>query len=173
MQPAGQQEQHPSLLRLLVFDTFDWPPTITCVAPALRETASIKEPSCPWLHDVSTVLPEHTPQCIDTTARSTMRFGAEVRVNGRVNATISGRTNATSISSVSHMVSSKAVLTEKRHTAVHLAHRRVSSADGASFCQRYLPPSRRRTRGAGGGGPVSGVRRPPAGRYRLSRPCPG
>ena len=32
---------------------------------------------------------------------------------------------------------------------------------------------RRRTRGARGGGPVSGARRPRAGRYRLSRPCPG
>ena len=28
-------------------------------------------------------------------------------------------------------------------------------------------------RGARGGGPVSGARRPRAGRYRLSRPCPG
>ena len=76
------------------------------MAPALKETASIKEPSCPWPHDVSTVLPEHTPQCMDTTARST-RFGAEVRVKGRVNATISGRTNATSKSSANHMVSTK------------------------------------------------------------------
>ena len=118
-QPAGQQEQHPSLLRLLVFDTFfDWPPTITCVAPALKETASIKEPSCPWPHDVSTVLPEHTPQCMDTTAR----FGAEVRVKGRVNATISGRTNATSMSA-NHMVSTKVssnLVRRKRHPAVHL-----------------------------------------------------
>eukprot|EP00964_Phaeocystis_antarctica_P091374 scaffold58602_cov62-Phaeocystis_antarctica.AAC.6 len=32
---------------------------------------------------------------------------------------------------------------------------------------------RRRTRGARGGGPVSGARRPRAGRYRLSRPYPG
>ena len=29
------------------------------------------------------------------------------------------------------------------------------------------------TRGARGGGPVSGARRPQAGRYRLNRPCTG
>ena len=44
---------------------------------------------------------------------------------------------------------------------------------GPSRGRRCMHAPRRRTRGARGGGPVSGARRPRAGRYRLSRPCPG
>ena len=46
---------------------------------------------------------------------------------------------------------------------------------GPSRCRRCTPASYAYlpTRGARGGGPVSGARRPRAGRYRPSRPCPG
>ena len=123
------------------------------MAPALKETASIKEPSCPWPHDVSTVLPEHTPQCMDTTAR----FGAEVRVKGRVNATISGRTNATSMSSANHMVSTKVssnLVRRKRHPAVHLHTEGIirgrwrEDALGGSQLYREGPHARSVRRGA-------------------------